>query len=329
MNLQDLFEGIPRLLGPDDEEDLNTQDAPKQRSNYAGELRAVHFLQKHRPLSPNMLAFAKKHFKNADPNFEDVTINEYDPEWYVNVFGRSNHPLLNSIRSWGDLWDLVLRHYYVEKRKPKIVKEEQLDEARGGVLRYIQQQFPGWPDYVIKDFVLGRVNKAVRSGYPTTQEETAKAKQLATRGDGTIDLEKYQEIIAQYKEQKWAESLIPHIQHLKQQYPIKKWTKSNTLFTFDSWDSATQSKLAQMAGEDPQKLADKIPRHTARIGTQQSQVEQYGHIKEPIIVILHPRKSINDPLGGFELLEGHHRIVAMIRQYGKMGFYAPAYIGHL
>ena len=328
MNLYDLFEGVPHLLGPDDEDNLDTRDAPKQ-SSYAGELRAVHYLQKHRPLSPNMLEFAKRHFKNADANFEDVTINEYDPAWYANVFGRSNNTLLRSIRSYGDLWDLILKHYYVEKRSPKIVKEQQLDEARGGVLRYIQQQFPGWPDYVIKDFVLGRVNKAVRSGFPLTADDVEKIENDSKNPDGSENPKKYDDLVAQATEIKWAKSLIPHIQYLKQQYPVKRWTKSNTLFTFDSWDSATQSKLAQMAGRPAEELADKIPRHLARIGTQASQVQQYGHIKEPIIVILHPRKSINDPLGGFELLEGHHRVIAMMKTYGKMGFYAPAYIGHL
>lgn len=205
-----------------------------------------------------------------------------------------------------------------------------LVEYRGGVLRLLQQHFPGWPDYVIRDLLLGRMNKAVRSGFPVTQQETEQAKKLATRGDGTIDLEKYKELVAQFQEKKWAESLMPHIQHMKQQYPVKRWSKSNTLFTWDSWDSATQSKLAQMAGEDPRKLADKIPRHTKRIGTQDEIVKRGGIIKEPLIVILHPRKTINDPQGGFELLEGHHRMVALLRQYGvHNGFYAPAYIGHL
>ena len=201
-------------------------------------------------------------------------------------------------------------------------------EARGGVLRYIQQQFPGWPDYVIKDFVLGRVNKA-GTDFPLTRKEAINAIQASAGPDGQVDREDLQQYVRRYREEKWAKSLIPHIQYLKQQYPVKRWTKSKTLFTFDSWDSATQSKLAQMAGRPAEELADKIPRHLARIGTQVSQVQQYGWIKEPIIVILHPRKSINDPLGGFELLEGHHRVIAMMKTYGKMGFYAPAYIGHL
>lgn len=205
-----------------------------------------------------------------------------------------------------------------------------LIEYRGGVLRLLQQHFPGWPDYVVRDLLLGRMNKAVRSGFPVTKDETDQAKQLATRGDGSIDLEKYKETVAQFQEKKWAESLMPHIQYMKQQYPIKRWTKANTLFSWDSWDSATQSKLAAMAGEDPQKLADKIPRHTKRIGTQDEIVKRSGFIKEPLIVVLHPRKTINDPQGGFELLEGHHRMVALLRQYGvHNGVYAPAYIGHL
>ena len=327
MNLYELFEAIPTVF-PDDEENLNTQDAVKQSGNYAGELRAVHFLQKHRPLSPNMLAFAKRHFKNADEHFQNVTVNEYNPEWYQSVFGRSTNPVLSSIRSWDDLWNSILKHYYEESRPAKVVKEEQLDEARGGVLRYIQQQFPGWPDYVIKDFVLGRVNKA-GTDFPLTRDEAKNAMMASAGPDGQVDREDLQQYIKRYREEKWAKSLIPHIQYLKQQYPVKSWTKSNTLFTFDSWDSATQSKLAQMAGRPPEELAGKIPRHLARIGTQKSQVEQYGHIKEPIIVILHPRKSINDPLGGFELLEGHHRVIAMMKTYGKLGFYAPAYIGHM
>lgn len=207
---------------------------------------------------------------------------------------------------------------------------EFLLEYRGGLLRLLQQEFPGWPDYVVRDFLLGRMNKAVRSGYPITKDEAERAKILALRGDGTIDIEKYKEITAQAQEEKWAQSLRPHIETIKHKYPIKRWSKSNTYFTWDSWDSATQSKLAQMAGEDPAKLADKIPRHTSRIGTQDELVKRHGLIKEPIIVVLHPKKSINDPLGGFELIEGHHRLVALLRTYGvHNGFYAPAYIGHL
>jgi hypothetical protein len=205
-----------------------------------------------------------------------------------------------------------------------------LIEYRGGVLRLLQKEFPEWPDYVVRDLLLGRMNKAVRSGFPITQQETATAKKLSTRGDGTLDIEKYKEVIANFQEEKWAQSLMPHIQHMKQQYPVVRWTKQNTLFSWDSWDSATQSKLAQMAGEDPNKLADKIPRHTKRIGTQDEIVKRSGLIKEPLIVILHPRRSINDPQGGFELLEGHHRMVALLRTYGvHNGFYAPAYIGYL
>lgn len=321
MNLYELFEAIPTVLD-DPDGDQNKASTP-QGKQYQGQLRAVHYLSKHKPLSPRMLEFAKKHFKNADANFEDVTVNEYNSEWYRAVFSQSTDPVLSTITSWNDLWNKVLSHYYVEKRNPTVVKEEELTERHEGVLRLIKQHFPNWPDYVIKDFVLGRIGKPNET-YPVTKTEKTKAAILARRGEGN-----YEDLIQRVRDQKWAQSLLPHIEFLKEKYPVARWEKNNTLFTWDSWDSATQSKLAQMAGEDPRELADKIPRHLTRIGTQQATVQQYGRINEPIIVILHPRKSINDPLGGFELLEGHHRIVALIKTYGKLGFYAPAYIGHL
>lgn len=207
--------------------------------------------------------------------------------------------------------------------------KEFITESRTGLYRLLKREFPTWPDYVVKDFLLGRMGKAKHSGYPVMPKEKEEAKKLATRGDGQIDLKRYQDLILQAQEKRWAESLIPHIRFLQQQYPVKRWTKDNTYFTFDSWDAATQSKLAAMAGEDPRKLANKIPRHTKRIGTQQELLKRKGLIKEPIIVILHPRKSINASQGGFELLEGHHRIISVMRQYGQLGFYAPAYIGHV
>lgn len=208
---------------------------------------------------------------------------------------------------------------------------EFLVEYRGGLLRLLQSEFPGWPDYVVKDFLLGRMNKAVRSGYPITKDESERAKMLALKGDGSIDIEKYKEITSQEQEKKWAKSLRPHIQFIKNSYPVKRWEKKIVQFTWDSWDAETQSKLAAMAGEDPAKLADKIPRHTKRIGTQDELLKRLGVIKEPIIVMSRGPTSINNPRqGGYELIEGHHRVVAILRAYGvHEGFYAPAWIGYL
>lgn len=208
---------------------------------------------------------------------------------------------------------------------------EFLVEYRGGLLRLLQSEFPGWPDYVVRDFLLGRMNKAVRSGYPITKDESERAKMLALRGDGTIDVEKYKEIVNQEQEKKWAQSIGPHIETMKRTYPVKRWEKKNVHFTWDSWDAATQSKLSAMAGEDPARLADKIPRHSKRIGTQSELLKRHGLIKEPIIVMSRGPTSINNPRqGGYELIEGHHRVVAILRAYGVHdGFWAPAWIGHL
>jgi hypothetical protein len=206
-----------------------------------------------------------------------------------------------------------------------------LVEYRGGILRLLQQEFPGWPDYVVRDFLLGRMNKAVLSGYPITKDEAERAKILSLRGDGSIDVEKYREITSQEQEKKWAQSLRPHIKTMQNQYPVKRWEKKNVHFTWDKWDASTQSKLADMAGEDPAKLANMIPRHTKRIGTQDELLKRLGVIKEPIIVMYRGSSSINDPQqGGFELIEGHHRVVSILRAYGvHEGFWAPAWIGYL
>lgn len=110
-------ENIP-TVNPDEED----QPAPEQKPvRYAGQPRAYHVLGYNgTPMSPAMRQFLTRHIKSAkSPDWSNVVVVEYDPQWYTHTFGRSTNPTLQKIHSWEDFWNVILRRYFVELQAPR------------------------------------------------------------------------------------------------------------------------------------------------------------------------------------------------------------------
>lgn len=170
---------------------------------------------------------------------------------------------------------------------------EIITERRDRMYQYIKSVLPGWPDYVLKDWVYNLARGNHQAG-------------VYFKPDAEFD--------------KWGfnrETILKMIQDAGLS-PATKWQLvPNMKFTLDMFDPKTQNRLVGRAGGNSD-MGMGIPRDKERHATQAQLAQQQGGIrKEPVLLI----KTST----GYELLEGWHRTIQHFAKYPD-GYVGPAYV---
>jgi hypothetical protein len=163
----------------------------------------------------------------------------------------------------------------------------QINEYRDRLFQYVKSLLPGWPDYVLKDWMVP--NKGDFSNLP---EDALKK--------GIMEKLKMEGLTPNTK---W--ELIP-----------------NMKFSMDMWEPNTKRNLEARAGG---KSTELIPstvhpdtKDAERHATQAQLAKQQGGVrKEPVLIV---KKST-----GYELVEGWHRTIQHFHMYPD-GYTGPAYV---
>ena len=189
------------------------------------------------------------------------------------------------------LWD------YVSKIHPKDQQgvaegSEEITEYRDRMYQYIKSIVPGFPDYVVKDWLYANFAKG-----ETYNKE--KGWSFATVGKDIPNILKDMGLSV---DTKW--QLVPDMK-----------------FTMSMWEPKTLKRLQARAG-GKQDAADPdvhIPaRDAERHTTQASLAKQQGGVrKEPVILLKTSQ--------GYELMEGWHRTIQHFAMYPE-GYTGPAWV---
>jgi 5'(3')-deoxyribonucleotidase len=128
--------------------------------------------------------------------------------------------------------------------------ESQLMELRGGLLQYIKQALPTWPEYVVRDWIYNN-NKI----------------EFSNGADIKSHLSELLKSVGLTPNSKW--TLVPNLK-----------------FTMDMFEPWTQGELKNRAGG---AVKDVVARDAERHATQATLAQQQGGVrKEPVILIKHP-----------------------------------------
>ena len=167
---------------------------------------------------------------------------------------------------------------------------EEITEYRDRMYQYIKSIVPGFPDYVVKDWLYANFARGATQG-PNWSFHTIGQ-----------DIPKILADIGLSVDTKW--QLVP-----------------NMKFTMSMWEPKTLKRLQARAGGSS-KSADPdvhIPANDAeRHATQDALAKRQGGVrKEPVILIKTPQ--------GYELLEGWHRTIQHFHKFPD-GYTGPAYV---
>ncbi len=127
---------------------------------------------------------------------------------------------------------------------------EIITELRQGLLRFVKQSFPSWPDYVITDWIYKNL-KGAGGDMPDNDEA------------------------------------IEFITMIKQVYGQLKWKLEQLEITLDIFDPETQQRIKQREGGTSNPFG--VPKDKERHAQQQKMLQQQGISKEPIIVAKTPQ----------------------------------------
>ena len=242
-------------------------------------MRAKEFIVEADSYSPPTLnvgdRILKGKFKNSPAEIKGFTKDKH------------NQPVLKTNRG-----EVQLFKPRVTKLMDKDVAEgsEEITEYRDRMYQYIKSIVPGFPDYVVKDWLYANFARGATQGpnwsFHTIGQDIPKI--LADMGL-SVDT-------------KW--QLVP-----------------NMKFTMSMWEPKTLKRLQARAGGSS-KSADPdvhIPANDAeRHATQDALAKQQGGVrKEPVILIKTPQ--------GYELLEGWHRTIQHFHKFPD-GYTGPAYV---
>jgi hypothetical protein len=245
------------------------------------------YIKKHKP---KRLSFSAS--KEVDMDADDV--EKFNPESRAKLYDRL---VQRYARAWGyrafraDTGSIVR---YELSRLAKGVAEgsEEITEYRDRMYQYIKSIVPGFPDYVVKDWLYANFAKG-----ETYNKE--KGWSFATVGKDIPNILKDMGLSV---DTKW--QLVP-----------------NMKFTMSMWEPKTLKRLQARAGGSS-KSADPdvhIPaRDAERHTTQASLAKQQGGVrKEPVILLKTSQ--------GYELMEGWHRTIQHFAMYPD-GYTGPAYV---
>jgi hypothetical protein len=245
------------------------------------------YIKKHKP---KRLSFSAS--KEVDMDADDV--EKFNPESRAKLYDRL---VQRYARAWGyrafraDTGSIVR---YELSRLAKGVAEgsEEITEYRDRMYQYIKSIVPGFPDYVVKDWLYANFAKG-----ETYNKE--KGWSFATVGKDIPNILKDMGLSV---DTKW--QLVPDMK-----------------FTMSMWEPKTLKRLQARAG-GRQDAADPdvhIPaRDAERHTTQASLAKQQGGVrKEPVILLKTSQ--------GYELMEGWHRTIQHFAMYPD-GYTGPAYV---
>ena len=220
---------------------------------------------------------------------------------------------------------------------------EKITEYRDRMYQYLKSIVPGFPDYVVKDWLYANFarghttgqdaylqasdspkSKLYRYQYKTADNPNQdlkgilQAKQTAKNIMGPSD-----ELAGKYN---WTFATIgKDIPNILKDMGLSVDTKwqlvPNMKFTMDMWEPKTLKRLQARAGGSSKSIDPDvhIPHKDAeRHATQAALAQQQGGVrKEPVILIKTSQ--------GYELLEGWHRTIQHFAMYPQ-GYTGPAYV---
>lgn len=167
---------------------------------------------------------------------------------------------------------------------------EFLTEYRDRMYQYIKSIVPGFPDYVVKDWLYANFARGATQGPNWSFDTIGK------------DIPNILKDMGLSVDTKW--QLVP-----------------NMKFTMDMWEPKTLKRLQARAGGSSKSTEPDVhipARDAERHATQAQLAQQQGGVrKEPVILI----KTSN----GYELLEGWHRTIQHFAKYPN-GYTGPAYV---
>lgn len=170
------------------------------------------------------------------------------------------------------------------------VSEGSLNEYRDRMYQYIKSIVPGFPDYVVKDWLYANLARGATQGPGWSFDTIGK------------DIPNILKDIGLSVDTKW--QLVP-----------------NMKFTMDMWEPKTLKRLQARAGGVAGVADDDVhipARDAERHATQAQLAQQQGGVrKEPVILI----KTSN----GYALLEGWHRTIQHFHKFPD-GYTGPAYV---
>ena len=167
---------------------------------------------------------------------------------------------------------------------------EFLTEYRDRMYQYIKSIVPGFPDYVVKDWLYANFARGATQGPNWSFDTIGK------------DIPNILKDMGLSVDTKW--QLVP-----------------NMKFTMDMWEPKTLKRLQARAGGSSKSTEPDVhipARDAERHATQAQLAQQQGGVrKEPVILI----KTTN----GYELLEGWHRTIQHFHKFPD-GYTGPAYV---
>ena len=167
---------------------------------------------------------------------------------------------------------------------------EFLTEYRDRMYQYIKSIVPGFPDYVVKDWLYANFARGATQGPNWSFDTIGK------------DIPNILKDMGLSVDTKW--QLVP-----------------NMKFTMDMWEPKTLKRLQARAGGSSKSTEPDVhipARDAERHTTQAALAQQQGGVrKEPVIIIKTPQ--------GYELLEGWHRTIQHFAMYPN-GYVGPAYV---
>ena len=189
-----------------------------------------------------------------------------------------------------DVEDTGNEDTFILKRQGVAEGLEKITEYRDRMYQYLKSIVPGFPDYVVKDWLYANFARGATQGPDWSFDTIGK------------DIPNLLKDMGLSVDTKW--QLVP-----------------NMKFTMDMWEPKTLKRLQARAGGNS-KTTDPdvhIPaRDAERHATQAKLAQQQGGVrKEPVILI----KTAQ----GYELLEGWHRTIQHFAMYPQ-GYTGPAYV---
>jgi len=167
---------------------------------------------------------------------------------------------------------------------------EKIIEYRDRMYQYLKSIVPGFPDYVVKDWLYANFARGATQGPNWSFDTIGK------------DIPNILKDMGLSVDTKW--QLVP-----------------NMKFTMDMWEPKTLKRLQARAGGSSKSTEPDVhipARDAERHATQAQLAQQQGGVrKEPVILI----KTSN----GYELLEGWHRTIQHFHKFPD-GYTGPAYV---
>jgi hypothetical protein len=168
---------------------------------------------------------------------------------------------------------------------------EFLTEYRDRMYQYIKSIVPGFPDYVVKDWLYANFARGDTQGPNWSFDTIGK------------DIPNILKDMGLSVDTKW--QLVPNVK-----------------FTMDMWEPKTKERLLARAGGKPSELVPSTMspymKDAERHATQAKLAQQQGGVRtEPVIIIKTSK--------GYELLEGWHRTIQHFAA-NPQGYVGPAYV---